>query len=162
MISYLQPLLRRPLFMLGGLVMLVANLPLHAQSTNVNKITLSTYPPTNTSVNGRIVGSYALSNIAETDVDGTLCAGYADTNPDYVLVLGSDFPSLGLEVNSGQDTTLLIQGPSDNIVRCGQDISRSNLDAQIVDRNWSAGTYSIWVGAHNQGERFSYTLTVTE
>jgi hypothetical protein len=77
-------------------------------------------------------------------------------------VLENDFSSLTLTVDSGEDTTLLIQGPDDNTIRCGQDISRSNPDAEISDDNWSAGTYRVWVGTHNQGERFSYTLTAEE
>jgi hypothetical protein len=82
--------------------------------------------------------------------------------PDHILTLQSDFPSLTITVDSGEDTTLLVQGPNDNSIRCGQDISRSNLDAQVVDSNWQAGTYRIWVGAHEQGQRFSYSLTVQE
>ncbi|NER83233.1 MAG: hypothetical protein F6K42_27510, partial [Leptolyngbya sp. SIO1D8] len=60
------------------------------------------------------------------------------------------------------DTTLLIQGPNDNTVHCGQDISRRDLDAEITYQGLTAGTYRVWVGAHDQGGRFDYTLTVTE
>ena len=157
-----NPRLRRSLFLLGSLTMLLSAYPVAAQSANFEGITLSAYPPTTASVGGRTVGSFALSNIAGSDANGNFCTGYADTNPDHILTLESDFPNLTITVDSGQDTTLLIQGPNDNTIYCGQDISRSNLDAQVTHENWQAGTYRIWVGAHEQGERFSYTLTATE
>ncbi len=142
----------------GSLALFTAFAPALAQSANFEGISLTTYPPSRTTVEGRTVGSFSLSNIANNDANGNLCAGFADTKPDHILTLADDFPTLTLTVHSGQDTTLLVQGPDDNTVRCGQDVSRSNLDAQVTDSNWRAGTYRVWVGAHNQGQRFSYTL----
>lgn len=162
MIHLFTAILRRPLAAISGCALLAIAAPVLAQSANSEAITISAYPPTDASATGRIVGSYSLANIASTDQAGNLCAGYADTNPDHILTLEGDFPSLTVTVDSGQDTTLLIQGPDDNSIRCGQDISRSNLDAQVVDNNWRAGTYRIWVGAHDQGQRFSYSLSVEE
>jgi hypothetical protein len=150
---------------LGGLIAVVGVAPVLAQTANFESLVLSTFPAQGESVDGRTTGSYALSNIAGgngQDKDGNLCTGYGDINPDHILVLENDFSSLTLTVDSGEDTTLLIQGPDDNTIRCGQDISRSNPDAEISDDNWSAGTYRVWVGTHNQGERFSYTLTAEE
>jgi hypothetical protein len=162
MMTQLTSLLRRPLLMAGSVAMLAGATPVLAQSANFEGITLSAYPPAGASVEGRTVGAYALSNIASSDVDGILCTGFADTNPDHILTLENDFPDLTLTVDSGEDTTLLVQGPNDNTVRCGQDVSRTNLDAEVTGENWPAGTYRIWVGAHDQGDRFSYTLTVQE
>lgn len=162
MITQLTTMLHRPLAVVSSLAVLVSVVPAAAQTANAEPITLSAYPPATASVSGRIVGSYSLSNIASSDRFGNLCAGFADTNPDHILTLESDFPSLTITVDSGEDTTLLIQGPDDNSIYCGQDISRSNLDAQIVGDNWRAGTYRIWVGAHNQGQRFDYSLTVED
>lgn len=162
MLSSINQVLRRAPFLWGGLAFVLSMTPVMAQSANFDGIQLSAYPPSVTSVDGRTVGSYALSNIASNDANGNLCTGYADTNPDHILSLEGNFPSLTVTVDSGQDTTLLIQGPDDNTVRCGQDISRRDLDAMVTGEDWGAGTYRIWVGAHGQGERFSYTLTVTE
>lgn len=150
---------------LGGLIAVVGVAPVLAQTANFESLVLSTFPAQGESVDGRTAGSYALSNIAGgngQDQDGNLCTGYGDVNPDHILILENDFSSLTLTVDSGEDTTLLIQGPDDNTIRCGQDISRSNPDAEISDDNWSAGTYRVWVGTHNQGERFGYTLTADE
>lgn len=162
MIFQLKSTIHRPLATLaGGIALLLGISPVLAQTATLDGITLSA-PLTNTRVEGRIVGSYALSNIADSDVNGSLCAGFADTNPDHILTLDSPFPSLTVTVSSGQDTTLLIQGPNDNVVYCGQDISRTNLDAKVSHENWGAGDYRIWVGAHEQGKRFDYTLAFTE
>ncbi|MEL6382354.1 MAG: hypothetical protein AAFQ89_07760 [Cyanobacteria bacterium J06626_18] len=158
----IHSILRRPLPLLGSLAVLLSVAPVVAQSAHFEGITLSAYPPTSSSVEGRTVGSYALSNIADSGAGGGLCTGFADTTPDHILTLENDFPSLTVTIDSGQDTTLLIQGPNDNTVRCGQDISRSNLDAQVSGSNWAAGAYRVWVGSHDQGQRFDYTLTVTE
>lgn len=151
--------LRRPLVALSSFALLVGVSPVLAQTANSESIALSTYPPATATVTGNIVGSFSLANIAGSDQNGNLCAGFADANPDHILTLENDFPSLTITVDSGEDTTLLVQGPDDNSIRCGQDISRSNLDAQVSDANWQAGTYRIWVGAHNQGQRFSYSLS---
>lgn len=162
MITQLKTMLRRPLSILGGVAVLLGASSAFAQSANFEGITLSAYPPVGATVEGSIVGSFSLSNIANSDNQGNLCAGFADTNPDHILTLESDFPSLTVTVDSGADTTLLIQGPNDNTVRCGQDISRSNLDARVSGDGWQAGTYRIWVGSHDQGQRLDYTLTVQE
>jgi hypothetical protein len=162
MITQLKTLFRRPLILLSSFTVLTSVAPSFAQSANFEGITLSAYPFAEAKVDGSIVGSFSLSNIAASDNAGNLCAGFAGTTPNHILTLESDFPSLTVTVDSGADTTLLIQGPDDNTVSCGQDISRSNLDAQIASDDLKAGIYRIWVGAHDQGQRLSYTLTVGE
>lgn len=132
-------------------------LPTLAQQANFESFTLSGATPT-ASVSGFTNGISALSNIAGRDRNGIICAGFADTNPDHIMVLQQDLASLTLQVNSGgNDTTLLVQGPDDT-VRCGEDSDRRNPDALIQDQDWSAGTYRIWVGSHHQGQRYSYSL----
>jgi hypothetical protein len=102
-----------------------------------------------------------MANLAARDHRGLICTGFADTNPDYVLTLQDSFEQLTIRVDSGgNDTTLLVKGPND-VVRCGEDVDRRNLDAQIQDGGWGPGTYSIWVGAHNQGQRYTYSLIVS-
>lgn len=135
-------------------------LPTLAQQVNFESFTLSGATPT-ASVSGFTNGISALSNIAGRDRNGIICAGFADTNPDHTMVLQQDLTSLTLQVDSGgSDTSLLVQGP-DGTVRCGEDSDRRNPDALIQDQGWSAGTYRIWVGSHNQGQRYSYSLNVS-
>ncbi len=160
-IAMTSPLRRSALLTaLGTLATLVA-LPVLATGGNFPGLTLSGSVPSGTSVAGRTAGSFALGNIARSDRAGLPCVGFADADPDHIIVLETAMPSLTLRVDSGRDTTLLVQGPDTATVRCGQDISRSNLDAEVSDRNWPAGTYRVWVGAHGQGQRFSYTLHAT-
>ncbi|NJL46447.1 MAG: hypothetical protein HC929_01630 [Leptolyngbyaceae cyanobacterium SM2_5_2] len=121
--------------------------------------TLSQANPTAT-VGGTTVGMFPLSNLASRDHRGLICTGFADTNPDHVLTLQEPFQQLTIRVDSGgNDTTLLVRGPND-VVRCGEDVDRRNPDAQIQDGDWAPGTYSIWVGAHIQGQRHPYSLII--
>lgn len=152
---------RGALALAAGLAMgAVAALPTLAQQANFGSFTLSGEAPT-ASVSGFTNGISALSNIVGRDRNGIICAGFADTNPDHTMVLQQDLASLTLQVNSGgNDTSLLVQGP-DGTVRCGEDSDRRNPDALIQDQDWSAGTYRVWVGSHNQGQRYSYSLNVS-
>lgn len=145
--------------LLGGLASLIGIVPVLAQDANFGPLTLGSNSPSD-SADGFTAGFYALSNIAGRDRNGNICVGFADTTPDHIMVLQQDFPSLTVQVNSGgNDTALLIQGPDNNTIRCGKDIDRRNLDEQIQDTDWAAGTYRIWVGAQDQGQRYNYTIT---
>jgi len=78
------------------------------------------------------------------------------------MVLQQDFSNLSVLVNTGgKDTTLVVQGPNDQSVRCGDDTG-SSKDASVQGSNWSAGTYRIWVGSFESGQRLDYTITVRE
>lgn len=148
--------------MLGGLLGLVGAAPALAQNANFGSITLGG-ASLNGSAQGHTAGFFALSDIAGRDKNGNICAGFAASTPDHILVLQQDFSSLTLQVSSGgNDTTLLVQGPNDNTIRCGDDTDRRNLDATVQDGSWAAGTYRVWVGTHDQGQRYSYTLNVSQ
>ncbi len=160
--QYLVRQRRSALALAAGLAMGLAGvIPALAQQANFEALTLSESSPA-ASVEGFTNGLSALSSITGRDRNGAICTGFADTNPDHILVLQQDFASLTLQVNSGSnDTSLLIQGPDDGTVRCGEDTDRRNPDAMVQDQNWSAGTYRIWVGSHHRGQRHNYTLSVS-
>jgi hypothetical protein len=140
---------------------LVGVAPGLAQTSNSGDVSVSQASPTAT-VSGVTAGFFSLANLAMRDHQGHICTGFADTNPDHILTLQDSFEQLTIQVDSGgNDTTLLVQGPSDNIIRCGEDINRRNPDAQIRGQDWSPGTYRIWVGAHDQGQRYNYSLIVS-
>lgn len=147
---------------LGLLVLLVAA-PALAQSSNFGRISLSPgFSNAEGRATGYIRGSFSLPSIANRDQDGNFCLGYGDANPDHILVLQDDFSRLTVQVDSGgNDTTLLIQGPDTSTVRCGDNSGRSK-DASIQDTEWSAGTYSVWVGSFERGRRYDYTLSIQE
>lgn len=113
------------------------------------------------SVTGFTGGSYSFSALANRDEQGNSCLGYGDSQPDYILTLEQDFAALQLVVDSGgADTTLVIEGPEG--FWCGNDIDDFNPDAQIIGENVKAGSYSVWVGTMNAGDRQNYTLTISE
>jgi hypothetical protein len=86
------------------------------------------------------------------------CLGYGALTPNHILQLASGRDRLVLTVDSGgQDTTLIVKGPGGQ-VWCGDDISGRNLDAQIAASGWQPGTYEVWVGTFDAGQRYNYTL----
>lgn len=145
------------LMSLGGLVAA----PALAQSAQFDSLTLSA-TEASSQARGTAMGRYQLANIASRDHAGTLCLGYSTEAPSHLLVLDRDIETLTLQVDSGgNDTTLLVQGPN-NIIHCGDTTSRRNLDAQIQGQNWPAGTYRVWVGAYDLGQRHNYTLHLSQ
>lgn len=134
---------------------------LSQRAANFGTLTLSTGFQAKR-VAGTTGGSYSLSSIANRDRNKNPCIGFGDTNPDHIMVLKKDFPSLNVLVNTrGKDTTLVIRGPNPQTIRCGDDTGASK-DASVKDSNWQAGTYEIWVGSLEAGQRLNYTLTVQE
>lgn len=130
-----------------------------AQTANFAPMALSASQSTATA-DGVTAGIFSMANVAMRDQRGTICTGFADTNPNHILTLEEPVSQLTLQVNSGgNDTTLLLQGPSRDLVYCGEDMGRRNPDAQIQAQNLPAGTYQIWVGSHSQGQRLNYSLT---
>ncbi|AFZ04337.1 hypothetical protein Cal6303_5454 [Calothrix sp. PCC 6303] len=138
-------------------------MPAVAKTANFGTITLvSNSGKESVSVSGYTGGSYSLSAIKNRDRNNNSCIGFADPNPDYILILKQDVPKLKMQVNSGgSDTTILVQGPNDNIIRCGDDTGRSK-DANINDKNWKAGTYKLWIGTFNPGVKYNYTLSLDQ
>ncbi|MEM9088191.1 MAG: hypothetical protein AAGC93_05545 [Cyanobacteria bacterium P01_F01_bin.53] len=110
---------------------------------------------------GTTVGQYQLTQLAARDRHRKLCLGYGARQPDHTLELSEEQARLRVAVNSdGGDTTLLIQGPWG--IDCNDNRGRNQRDAAITDVNWPAGTYLIWVGGYNRGDRIDYQLSVAE
>ncbi|MEH2452869.1 hypothetical protein [Nostoc sp.] len=137
--------------------------PVIAETANFGTFNLSTnFDPAQGRVQGFTGGSYSLSAISNRDRDQKACIGFADPTPDHIMVLEKDFSQLTIQVDSNNnDTTLLIQGPDQTTIRCGDDTGKSK-DASVSDRNWKSGTYRIWVGTFNPGVKRDYTLTVEQ
>ncbi|MEA5618674.1 hypothetical protein VB711_12615 [Cronbergia sp. UHCC 0137] len=137
--------------------------PALAQTANFGTISLSVgFEPSQGKVSGYMGGSYSLSTMSNRDRDQKACIGFADPNPDHIMILEKDFEKLKILVNSGgYDTTLFIKGPNEETVRCGDDTGRSK-DASVSDKDWKKGTYRIWVGTFNPGVKHNYTLTIEQ
>lgn len=150
----------------SGVIALIAALgaiPVFSQTANFGNLTLAPgFAQGAGSASGYTGGSYSLSSIANRDRNNNHCIGFGAPTPDHILVLESNFSNLSVLVNTGgKDTTLVIQGPNNQTLRCGDD-SGSSKDASVRDTNWSAGTYKVWVGTFEPGQRLNYTLTVRE
>ena len=137
--------------------------PVIAETSNFGEFNLSPgFDQTQGKVAGYTGGSYPLSALSNRDRDRKVCIGFADPKPDHIMILEKDFSHLKVLVNSrGNDTTLLIQGPDENNIRCGDDTGKKK-DASVDDENWKEGTYRIWVGTFNPGVKGNYTLTVQQ
>lgn len=137
--------------------------PATAETSHFGTLSLSPgFEPPEGKVTGHTGGSYSLSEISRRDRDQNPCVGFADPQPDHILTLTEDFQHINIKVKSGgHDTTLLIQGPDDNTIRCGDDTG-TNKDASFEDTDFKTGKYKIWVGTFNPGIRRNYTLTVQE
>ena len=139
----------------------IATLPVLAETANFGTLTLSRgFGAPTVVLRGSTGGSYSLSAIANADRHKNKCLGFATPTPDHIIVLQQKFSKLTIKVNSGgKDTTLLVQ--SGNAVRCGDDAGQ-NKDAGIVDSDWQAGSYRIWVGTVEPGVKSNYTISVQE
>ena len=160
--NYIRLLLRfKAIWILALLT--VAATPVLAQPANFGTLRLAPgFKPSEGTVAGYTGGSYSLSAIANRDRDNKACIGFGDPTPDHIMVLQKDFDDLKLQVNSGgYDTTLIVQGPDDNTIRCGDDTGQ-NKDASIDANNLKAGTYRIWVGTFDAGVKHNYTFSVRD
>ncbi|MFN6488276.1 MULTISPECIES: hypothetical protein [unclassified Nostoc] len=137
--------------------------PAIAETANFGTFNLSAnFDSAQGTVQGFTGGSYSLSAISNRDRDQKACIGFADPKPDHIMVLEKDFSQLTIQVDSNNtDTTLLIQGPDNTMIRCGDDTGKSK-DASVSDHDWKRGTYRIWVGTFNPGFKHDYTLKVEQ
>lgn len=140
----------------------IAALPGMAETGNFNSLTLSPgFTKAEGKVRGYTSGSFALSIRAKSDRQGNPCLGIGTETPDHILVLKQPFPRLSLRVRSpNNDTTLIVEGPNDFRL-CGDDTGRSP-DASITATDLAAGTYRVWVGTLEPGQKRNYTLVVEE
>ncbi len=111
-------------------------------------------------VTGITAGRYSLTQLASRDRHRKLCLGFGNEQPDYTFSLSEPMSQLQIALDSsGQDTTLLVQGPLG--VRCNDNAERGTRDAAVTEQNVPAGTYRVWVGSFNSGDRFNYTLRIS-
>lgn len=145
-----------------GFIMLLEAVPVLAEETpNFGTLTLGADKTTGI-LRGTTGGTTSLPAIVNNvDRHNNKCIGFGDSNPDHIIILKQNFPTLKLQVSSGGDTTLVVQGPN-GVVWCGDDASATNKDASLTDTDWPAGRYRVWVGSATQGGRRDYTLNVRQ
>ncbi|BAZ49598.1 hypothetical protein NIES4103_22100 [Nostoc sp. NIES-4103] len=109
-------------------------------------------------VRGMSGGSLAQNQIAgRSETPTGPCTGFVDEAPDHTLSLTSKFDYLKLQVQSPQDTTIMIKGPGGTW--CNDDFVGKNPG---IVGEWLPGEYQVWVGSYEKGKYFPYTLEITE
>ena len=132
------------------------DLPLKAQSLPLSLSPQFTPDPTEVSGSGG--GSISASKVAgQADTSTGGCLGYVASQPNHTLNLKAFFSYLKVQVQSAEDTTIVVRGPGGTW--CNDDFQNRNAG---VDGEWLPGTYQIWVGTYRSDKTASYTLRMTE
>lgn len=91
---------------------------------------------------------------------GGSCRGYVASAPDFrVQYSAGSFPFI-LSVNSGADTTLVVNGP-DGRWYCDDD-GGNGLNPSLRFGSPMSGQYDIWVGTYASASMQSATLFISE
>ena len=112
-------------------------------------------PLTIRGISGGPVSVRKLAGRAETATGP--CVGFADQPPDHTIVLTAFFNYLSLEVESPEDTTILIKGPGGSW--CNDEFNGINPG---IAGQWLAGTYQIWVGSYDKDKYNPYIIRISE
>lgn len=129
----------------------------YSQSPNYGSVTLNSgFTPDPYTVNLESGGS-----INANDRLGGSCRGYIANAPDFRVnySAGSTFPLI-FSVNSGSDTTLVINGP-DGSWYCDDD-GGDGLNPALRFNNPGSGQYDVWVGTYASQSLQQATLYVSE
>jgi hypothetical protein len=103
---------------------------------------------------GSIPGKY-IAGRSETSTGP--CSGFFDEEPDHTLELTSQLDYLKLQVESPEDTTLIVRGPGGSW--CNDDLDGKNPG---IVGEWLPGIYNVWIGSYKQEKYLPYTLYITE
>lgn len=127
--------------------------------TIFENVTLSpAFAPDPATVRGISGGATAASDIAGRSETATgPCNGFVDQQPDHTITLTEYFNYLSLQIQSSDDTTLVIRGPGG--IWCNDDYSGKNPG---IAGQWLSGTYQIWIGSYDQNGYYPYVIRMTE
>jgi hypothetical protein len=115
------------------------------------------FSPDPTTVRGISGGELGASEAAGRPETATgACTGFVDQQPDHTIVLSGVFNYLSLQVESPEDTTLIVRGPGGTW--CNDDYTGKNPG---IAGQWLSGTYEIWVGSYRQNEFSPYVIRMT-
>lgn len=84
------------------------------------------------------------------------CVGYVDTDADHRMMLTNALDYLSLQVESPEDTTLIIRGPGGSW--CSDDLNGRNPG---IVGSWLPGAYEIWVGSYRPGDYYPYVIRIS-
>lgn len=102
-------------------------------------------------------------SVAATKVGGRVetptgpCVGFVDQQPDHTIELKAFFNYLSLQVQSPEDTTMVITGPGGTW--CSDDAQGKNPG---IAGQWRPGTYRVWIGSYEQDNYHPYIIRISE
>lgn len=136
--------------------------PARAQQTpspRLENVTIaSKFSPDPLSVRGISGGSASGENVAaQAETANGPCVGFVDEKPNHTLVLEDFFDYLSLQVQSPEDTTIIVRGPGGTW--CNDDLEGKNAG---IAGEWLAGTYRVWVGSYDKTKNTPYILRITK
>ncbi|NJL11418.1 MAG: hypothetical protein HC908_18215 [Calothrix sp. SM1_7_51] len=109
-------------------------------------------------VRGMSGGSVSGNQVAgRSDTATGPCTGFVDEKPDHSIVLTSKFDYLKLQVQSPEDTTIIVKGPGGTW--CNDEFDQKNPG---IVGEWLPGNYNVWVGSYKKNQYLPYTLQITE
>lgn len=116
------------------------------------------FSPDPLTVRGTSGGSLSGEKVAgRAETANGSCVGFVDEKPDHTLVLEDFFNYLSLQVQSPEDTTIIVRGPGGTW--CNDDSEGKNPG---IAGEWLAGTYTIWVGSYDKTKNQPYILRITQ
>jgi|SRR6478672_4083857 len=120
-------------------------------------VTISPYSSqTPATIRGISGGSVPATKVAgRTETATGPCTGFTDEKPDHTLVLTSFFKNLSIEVESPEDTTIVVSGPGGTW--CNDDHHGKNPG---LSGQWLAGSYGIWVGSYEKNKYIPYVIRI--
>jgi hypothetical protein len=141
----------------SGLISTVAQ-PVSIQGSIFENVTLSSnFSPDPTTVRGISGGPLLASDISgRQDTATGSCIGYIDEQPDHRMVLTEPFNFLSLQIQSPENTTLVVRGPGGSW--CNDDYVDMN---PALAGQWLSGTYEIWVGSYNRNAYHPYIIRIS-
>ncbi|WP_325060753.1 peptidase S1 [Vitreimonas sp.] len=89
------------------------------------------------------------------------CRGMITNAPDVRLFFQPGSLPLIISVNSGSDTTLVVNGP-DGSWYCDDDGGVNGLNPALRFNSPQSGRYEIWVGTYSSGSTQPATLSISE
>ncbi|MBD2465993.1 hypothetical protein H6G89_33960 [Oscillatoria sp. FACHB-1407] len=127
--------------------------------TIFENVTLSPgFSPDPTTVRGISGGPRPASDLAgRADTATGPCIGYIDEQPDHTVTLTEFFDYLSLQVESADDTTIVVRGPGGTW--CNDDYNGVNPG---IAGQWLSGTYEVWVGSYETNQYSPYVIRISD
>jgi hypothetical protein len=138
-------------------VSLVAIAPVLSQSDSLS--IGRNFRPDPIKLEGVAGGSVSVASLAGIEAK---CRGFSGSQPNHVINLNSNFPSLDILAYTGNvtdDLTMLIKG-SNGLVLCADDEYRGRYPQ--LTRRLPQGSYQIWIGVSEANKSIKYTMSLSE